>query len=91
VDLSESGPTERPEILTSAFGRVLYLGFLLPRGKLAVELDGEAHAGPIAAAHDAERTAYLQSQGIEVLRFENRVVWDMPEALLNRIREGFRS
>jgi very-short-patch-repair endonuclease len=67
------------------------LDFYCPEEKLAVELDGESHAGPIAAAHDAERTAYLQSQGIEVLRFENKVVWDMPEALLNRICECFRS
>jgi len=67
------------------------LDFYCPGEKLAVELDGESHAGPIATAHDTERTAYLQSQGIEVLRFENRVVWDMPEALLNRIRECFHS
>ena len=67
------------------------LDFYCPGEKLAVELDGEAHVGPIAAAYDAERTAYLQAQGIEVLRFENKAVWDMPEALLNRIREGFRS
>ena len=66
------------------------LDFYCPGEKLAVELDGESHAGPIAAAHDAKRTAYLQAQGIEVLRFENRVVWEMPEALLKRIRECFR-
>ena len=65
------------------------LDFYCPTEKLAVELDGESHAGPIAAAKDAERTAYLEEQGIQVLRFENQVVWDMPEALLARIRENF--
>jgi len=25
-----------------------------------------------------------------VVRFENQVVWDMPEAMLDRIKENFR-
>jgi very-short-patch-repair endonuclease len=66
------------------------LDFYCPSERLAVELDGESHAGPIAAKHDAERTAYLNSLNIRVLRFENEVVFNMPEALLQRIRESFR-
>src|SRR5687768_5169675 len=43
---------------------------------LAVELDGEVHRrGPTRAA-DMERTAFLNSVGIEVIRFENFLVFD---------------
>jgi very-short-patch-repair endonuclease len=66
------------------------LDFYCPSEKLCVELDGESHAGPIAAAHDAERTAYLEEAGIRVVRFENQVVWDMPDAMLDRIKAHFR-
>ncbi|MGJ8639121.1 MAG: endonuclease domain-containing protein [Opitutaceae bacterium] len=66
------------------------LDFYCPSEQLAIELDGESHAGPIAAKHDAERTAYLNSLNIRVLRFENEAVFDMPEAVLQRIRENSR-
>jgi len=65
------------------------LDFYCPSEKLAVELDGESHAGPIAAAKDAERTAYLAERGVVVIRFENKLVFDWPEAVLERIREHF--
>ncbi|WP_269522529.1 endonuclease domain-containing protein [Coraliomargarita parva] len=66
------------------------LDFYCPTEKLSIELDGESHEGPIAAQHDAKRTAYLNAHGIRVLRFENQAVFDMPEGVLNRIREVFR-
>ena len=65
------------------------LDFYCPSEKLSVELDGESHAGPIAAAHDAERSDYLKALGIRVIRFENQVVWDMPESMLERIKQNF--
>ncbi len=66
------------------------LDFFCAAEKLAVELDGQAHDGPIAAKHDAERTAYLAQYGIEVIRFENKTVFEMPDALLHRIQERFK-
>jgi len=63
------------------------LDFYCPSEQLAVELDGESHSSPIAARYDAERTEYLNSLGIRVLRFENEVIFNMPEAVLQRIRE----
>ncbi|NBB79077.1 MAG: DUF559 domain-containing protein [Verrucomicrobia bacterium] len=65
------------------------LDFFCAAEKLAVELDGQSHDGPIAAKHDAERTAYLAEHGIEVIRFENKTVFEMPEAVLNRIQGHF--
>jgi very-short-patch-repair endonuclease len=66
------------------------LDFFCSAENLAVELDGQTHDGPMAAKHDAERTAYLAQHGIEVIRFENKTVFEMPEALLNRIQEHFK-
>jgi very-short-patch-repair endonuclease len=39
--------------------------------KLIVELDGSQHAEPKQAAHDAERTAFLESRGYRVIRIWN--------------------
>ncbi len=46
------------------------LDFYCARAKLAVEVDGtDAHAQPGRAAHDARRDAWLNEQGVRVLRF----------------------
>ena len=47
------------------------LDFYCAAAKLAVELDGSQHFEPDAQRYDATRTAYLNSIGIEVLRFSN--------------------
>lgn len=65
------------------------LDFYCPSEKLAVELDGEPHNSAMAADYDHERSLFLRLTGIRVIRFENRVVFDMPEALLDKIREVF--
>ena len=67
-----------------------YLDFFCPEENLAVELDGEVHAGPIASARDADRTQYLQENGIRVIRFENRVVFSSPEWVLGEIENAFQ-
>jgi very-short-patch-repair endonuclease len=38
---------------------------------LVIEVDGESHNSPEAAAYDKERTIYLQAMGLTVLRFTN--------------------
>jgi very-short-patch-repair endonuclease len=48
-----------------------YLDFYCPTAKLSVELDGFQHGLPAQMQRDAERTKYLDSQGIEELRFWN--------------------
>ena len=47
------------------------LDFYCASAKLAVELDGSQHFEPQGQAYDAERDAYLNGQGIQVLRFSN--------------------
>ena len=40
--------------------------------KLVIEVDGSQHYEPQGMAYDAERSAFLTSLGLEVLRFSNR-------------------
>ncbi len=47
------------------------LDFYCRTKKLAIELDGSQHFEPEAQAYDARRTAYLNANGIRVLRFTN--------------------
>ncbi|HHW76675.1 MAG TPA: endonuclease domain-containing protein [Xanthomonadaceae bacterium] len=48
--------------------------FYAPKAKLVVEVDGSQHLEPARMDHDRRRTAFLESQGLRVLRFDNRQV-----------------
>ena len=48
--------------------------FYCYRAKLVVELDGSQHCDPKQIEYDCQRTAFLQHQGLSVLRFSNRDV-----------------
>ena len=63
------------------------IDFYCPKYKLAVELDGEVHFTEEAAAYDAKRTAYLNSVGVQVVRFENFEVFQYPTRTLDEIRK----
>ena len=45
--------------------------FYCHQAKLVVELDGSQHYDAEKIEYDTKRTAYLESQGIKVLRFSN--------------------
>ena len=47
------------------------LDFYCATARLAVELDGSQHCEPAQLLYDEQRTAYLDSIGIYVLRFSN--------------------
>ncbi|HBL76182.1 MAG: hypothetical protein A2W90_10180 [Bacteroidetes bacterium GWF2_42_66] len=63
------------------------LDFYCPEMKLAIELDGESHVGHFAEARDRERDEFLNSLGIEVLRFENRWVFEYPQDIIDAVLE----
>jgi very-short-patch-repair endonuclease len=65
------------------------LDFYCPSERLAIELDGAGHADPAVRAYDDWRTAALGRAGIRVIRFENREVFEHPEAVLARIAAMF--
>ena len=61
------------------------LDFYCPSARLAVELDGASHDGPERRDYDAERTEHLATVGVRVVRFENRAVFERPDAVLTAI------
>ena len=63
------------------------MDFYCSSAKLVVELDGAAHDSEIAWQQDEGRTAYLESVGLRIVRFENRDVMENLEAVLSEIRQ----
>jgi very-short-patch-repair endonuclease len=61
------------------------LDFYCPQLKLAIELDGEPHAELANIARDTERDEYLSQNGITILRYENRWVYEYPEVIVEDI------
>ena len=73
-----------------SFGKYI-LDFYCPAEKLAVELDGRHHFSDAGFEVDSGRTAFLNSLGIRVLRFENKVVFEQLDGVLEEIRNAFRN
>ena len=48
------------------------MDFYCASARLVIELDGSLHYEPQGLAYDAERSQFLTSLGLEVLRFSNR-------------------
>ena len=46
--------------------------FYCASARVVIEVDGSQHFEPQGLAHDAERSKFLRSLGLEVLRFSNR-------------------
>jgi very-short-patch-repair endonuclease len=59
--------------------------FAFHSAALIVEVDGFRHDLPDAQIHDAERDAWLRSQGYRVLRFRNQHVLDDPDGVVGII------
>ena len=66
------------------------LDFYCEDALLAVEVDGQGHAHPDAVAHDERRTAWLNRQGISVMRIPAREVLEDLEDVLLRIQRRVR-
>jgi len=64
------------------------LDFYCPEHKLAIEIQGSVHSDVLRSAYDGERQAYLESQGIRVLYFENRMLLELPEYVVGLIRSA---
>ena len=66
------------------------LDFSCPECRLAVELDGEKHFNSIASEYDLRRMELLNRYNIRVLRFENRAVFEHPDAVLQAIKDHLK-
>jgi very-short-patch-repair endonuclease len=65
--------------------------FYCPKEKIVVELDGGVHFNEEARKYDKERTEYLESIGLRVIRFENQDVLKNTEYVMNTIKKLFNS
>ena len=63
------------------------LDFYCPELQLGIELDGEPHANPVIHQRDLERDEYLLENGITILRYENRWVFEYPDVIIEEILE----
>jgi very-short-patch-repair endonuclease len=61
------------------------LDFYCCEAKLAIELDGGQHNEPDTKVRDKERTEFLSSHGIHVLRFWNNEVFTNLEEVLQNV------
>jgi len=66
------------------------LDFYCPSEKLCVELDGSQHYEEERLKYDEERTAYLNSLDTKVIRFENEMVFEDLEGVLESIKNEFQ-
>jgi len=73
-----------------SFGQFV-IDFYCSTEKLGVELDGMYHFTEEQLKYDAERTEYMNSLGIRLVRFENAEVFEKTEEVLSKIKECFRS
>jgi very-short-patch-repair endonuclease len=62
------------------------LDFYCPEHKLTIEIEGGIHDDVLRSAYDAERQAWLESQGIRLLCFKNRTLLELPEYVVGVIR-----
>ena len=65
------------------------LDFYCPSEMLAIELDGDHHFTDDGLKYDQKRTEYLNSLKIQVLRFENREIFNGLENVLLEIKKHF--
>ena len=63
------------------------LDFYCPKYNLAIELDGAGHFTEEGQKYDSDRTEYLNSVGVTVLRFENFEVFEFPMRTLEEIKK----
>ena len=63
--------------------------FYCPCEQLVIELDGENHFWEDGLQHDINRTNYLYTIGIRVIRFENKWIFEDIEFVLREISNQF--
>ena len=63
------------------------LDFYCPKARLCIELDGKRHYTFQGTKEDFQRTTYLNSKGIRVIRFENRLIWENFDEVINIIKK----
>jgi len=86
---------QRRQMLGKKFRRQYSIGryivdFFCFECDIAVEVDGAPHFAELKVEYEADRTAFLEGLGIELIRFENRMIYENLEAVLETIRVAIR-
>ncbi len=63
------------------------LDFYNPENRLAIEVDGKIHEKIDARIYDQERSEYLESLDIKIVRFKNEEVINNIENVLEKIKQ----
>jgi very-short-patch-repair endonuclease len=61
------------------------IDFYCPRLKLTIEIDGDSHYGSLSQKYDNERQKYIESFGIQFLRFTNDDICTNLDSVLQMI------
>lgn len=67
------------------------LDFYCPELRFGIELDGESHDSQQAQRYDHQRTKYLQSLNISIIRFQNADVLENTDCILAELRKYIRA
>ena len=62
------------------------LDFYCPEIRLCIELDGEVHKSYDTEMYDIARTEFLQKNNVEVMRFDNDVVFRNTDGIVEEIK-----
>ncbi len=65
--------------------------FYCAKDRIIIELDGEVHLNAYSEEKDRRREKVLEEMGFKVLRFENKMVFDNLQSVLQEIKENFKN
>lgn len=85
--------TQEP-IFISEINKIIFADFIIPKGKILVEIDGEYHKTKEQTTEDMVRDGWLNYLGYTVVRFDNDEVggerWDTYMQCFRKIPENAR-
>jgi len=84
------------QLLGKKFRRQIGIGryivdFYCPEAGLVIELDGDRHFSITIDEYEARRTKYLEEEGLRIIRFENKELYDNLEGVLETIKEALKT
>jgi len=83
------------QLVGKKFRRQMSIGryivdFYCPEARLVIELDGERHFSITMDDYEAERTKYLEQEGLKVIRFENKELYDNLGRVMETIKQALQ-
>lgn len=63
------------------------LDFYCPELRIGIELDGNTHDNQKAYVYDQQRTEFIKSQNIKIIRFQNKDVLNNLDSVIEEIKK----